>query len=133
MKSVLSSATKVKLGALFFNAKDAAMLRTTLEELGPPQPATPIQTGNACTSGIANDTVKQRRSKAIDMLFYWIRNRVQDGQYLVHWQRGTDNLADYFTKHHFPSHHHIMHSRYLLDLHKPLEAQFTRPIVARVC
>jgi hypothetical protein len=31
---------------------------------------------------------------------------------------GMDNLADYFTKHHSPSYHHLMHSHYLVDLHK---------------
>jgi hypothetical protein len=74
MKSVLSSATEAELGALFFNAKDAVELRTTLEAMGHPQQATPIQTDNECASGIVNDTVKQRQSKAIDMRFYWIKD-----------------------------------------------------------
>ena len=119
IQSVMASATEAELGALFYNAKDAAMLRTTLLEMGHPQPATPIQTDNACAAGITNDTVKQRRSKAIDMRFYWIKDRTQQGQFLVHWRRGTDNLADYFTKHHSPAHHRLMRSRYLLELHKP--------------
>jgi hypothetical protein len=67
---VLSSTTEAELGALFFNGKEAAMLRTTLEGMGHPQPATPIQTDNACAAGISNGTVKQRRSKAMDMRFY---------------------------------------------------------------
>ena len=117
MTSVLSSATEAELGALFQNGKEAAMLRTTLTDMGHPQPATPIQTDNACAAGICNDTVKQRRSKAMDMRFYWIRDRVTQGQFLVHWRKGADNLADYFTKHHSPSHHRLMRSRYLLDLH----------------
>jgi hypothetical protein len=129
MKSVLSSATEAELGALFYNAKDGAMLRTTLESMGHPQQATPIQTDNACASGIANDTVKQRRSKAIDMRFYWIKDRVQQGQFLVHWRRGTDNLADYFTKHHSPTHHRLMRSRYLLELHKPVTQHSQRGCV----
>jgi hypothetical protein len=129
MKSVLSSATEAELGALFYNAKDGAMLRTTLEDMGHPQHATPIQTDNACAAGIANNTVKQRRSKAIDMRFYWIRDRVNQGQFLVHWRRGTDNLANYFTKHHSPSHHRLMRSRYLLELHKPVKEHSQRGCV----
>ena len=43
------------------------MLRTILEDMHHPQPATPIQTDNACAAGICNDTVKQRRSKAMDI------------------------------------------------------------------
>jgi hypothetical protein len=121
MKVVLSSATEAEMGALFYNAKDAVTLRTTLEDMGHPQVATPIQVDNACAAGIVNNTVKQRRSKAIDMRFYWVRDRVKQGQFLVHWRCGTDNLADYFTKHHSPSHHRLMRSRYLLELHQPKE------------
>ena len=105
MHVVLSSATEAELGALFYNAKDAAWLHTTLAELGHPQPPTPIQTDNACAAGILNDTVKQCHSKAIDMRFYWIKDHISQGQFIVHWHKGTDNLADYFTKHHSPAHH----------------------------
>jgi hypothetical protein len=69
MPMVLSSATEAELGALFYNAKDACMLRSTLTEMGHPQPATPIQTDDAVAAGISNDSAKQRRSKAIDMRF----------------------------------------------------------------
>jgi hypothetical protein len=115
----MSSATEAEIGALFYNCKDGTMLRTTLEEMGHPQLTTPIQTDNAFAAGIANATVKQRRSKAIDMRFYWVRDRVDKKQCRVHWRRGSDNQADYFSKHHSPAHHRLMHSRYLLDLHKP--------------
>jgi hypothetical protein len=35
----------------------------------------------------------------------------------------NDNLADYFTKHHSPSHHRLMRSRYLVNLHRPASLQ----------
>jgi hypothetical protein len=114
---VLSSATEAELAALFHNAKEAAMLRTILEDMHHPQPATPIQTDNACAAGICNDTVKQRRSKAMDMRFYWVRDRVRQGHFLVHWRKGAENLADYHTKHHSPSHHRLKRGQYLLELH----------------
>jgi hypothetical protein len=117
ISAVLSSATEAELAALFYNGKEAAMLRNTLRDMGHPQTATPIQTDNACAAGIANETVKQRRSKAMDMRFYWVRDRVRQGQFLIHWRKGADNLADYFTKHHSPSHHRLMRQRYLLELH----------------
>jgi hypothetical protein len=47
------------------------VIHITLEELGHP-----IQTDNSTAAGIANDTVKQKHSKAIDMNFYWSCNRV---------------------------------------------------------
>jgi len=105
--AVVSSAAQAELGALFYNAKDGAMLRNTLEDMGFPQPATPIQADNECAVGIANETVKQKRSKAIDMRFYWVQDK--QGQFVIYWRQGADNDADYFTK------HHRMRSRYLLD------------------
>ena len=51
-------------------------LRIIVEELGHKQPATPLQTDNNTASGIMNGTIRQRRSKAIDMRFYWLRDRV---------------------------------------------------------
>jgi len=85
MRPVLASAAEAKLGALFLNAKHACPLRIALLELGHPQPATPIQTDNTTATGIANDNIKQKRSKSIDMHFYWIRDRMRQGQYYIFW------------------------------------------------
>ena len=115
MTNVLASAAEAEVGGLFTNGQTACPVRTTLIEMGHPQPPTPIVTDNECAQGIANDTVKQRRSKAIDMRFYWIRDRVAQKQFVIHWQRGATNLADYFTKHHPPSHHQRMRPKYLQE------------------
>jgi hypothetical protein len=69
LKEVLSSAAEAELAALFHNGKEAYAIRNILHELGHPQPPTPIATDNSTASGIANDTVKQKRSKAMDMRF----------------------------------------------------------------
>jgi hypothetical protein len=53
-----ATATEAEFGALFINAWDAVPLRTALIEMGHPQPATPIQTDNACAAGISHETVK---------------------------------------------------------------------------
>jgi hypothetical protein len=47
------------------------------------------------------------------MRFYWIRDRVKQNQFHILWKKGSENLADYFTKHHPPAHHQRMRSRYL--------------------
>jgi Reverse transcriptase (RNA-dependent DNA polymerase) len=116
LREVVSSAAEAELAGLFHNCREACALRTTLAELGHPQPATTIQTDNSTAAGIANDTVKQRRSKAIDMRFYWVRDRVRQGQFKIQWEKGSLNQADYFTKHHPPSHHQAIRSAYL---HEP--------------
>jgi hypothetical protein len=83
LKVVVSSATEAELGALFYNAKDAVTIPNILTDLGYNQPATPLQTDNACASGIINKTVKQRWSKAIDMRFYWLQDRVKQKQFTI--------------------------------------------------
>ena len=51
-----------------------------------------------CTSSFFfNNTMKQKRSKAIDMSFYWIRDRTKQGQFFVYWDSGKNNLADFYT------------------------------------
>ena len=42
LKLVASSAVEAELGALFINLREAKLLRITLQELGHPQPPTPI-------------------------------------------------------------------------------------------
>jgi len=59
MRSILASATEAEVGALFYNAQDGEMLRTTLKSMGHPQPATPIQMDNKVAEGIINNCVKQ--------------------------------------------------------------------------
>jgi hypothetical protein len=125
MRQVLSSATEAEVGALFYNAQECCPIRNTLEALGHPQPATPIQTDNQVAKGIANDTVKQRRSKAIDMRFYWIRDRVKQGQFRIHWRPGAENFGDYQTKHHSPAHHRKSRP---IHLHEPAAAPAVPPL-----
>ena len=55
----MASAAEAELGALFMNAKDWNILRLVLEELGHPQPPTPIHCNNKTAAGIANHTVKK--------------------------------------------------------------------------
>jgi hypothetical protein len=125
--TVVASATEAEYAALFLIGQTAAGLRSTLADLGYPQCATPIICDNACTVGIANEKVKQKRSKAIDMRFHWIRReRVRQGQFTVTRQPGMWNLADVFTNIHAVRHHLL---RRLLvnypraDLHLPATRQ----------
>ena len=113
IKVVVSSAAESETAGLFTNMKEAVALRTALEEMGHPQPATPIQVDNSTACGIANDTIKQRRSKAIDMRFYWVQDRVNQKQFHVFWRPGKENLADYVTKHHTAKHHQEMRDKFL--------------------
>ena len=103
--AVVASAGEAEYAGLFMLAQEAEVLRTTLQDMGYEQPPTTIFCDNACAVGISNDTIKQKRSKAIDMRFHWIRDRVRVGHFIVKWIKGVDNLADFFTKA-LPIHQH---------------------------
>ena len=42
------------------------------------------------------------------MRFYWVRDQVRQDQFNIYWRPGTENLGDYYTKHHPLSHHQVM-------------------------
>jgi hypothetical protein len=83
-------------------------LRTTLPELGHKQPTTPLRTDNSTAYGILNETIEQKRSKSMDMKYYWLQDRVRQKQFDVYSRPGKDNLGDYHTKHHPAQHHQDM-------------------------
>ena len=43
--------------------------------------------------------MRQKRSKAFDMRFYWMRFQIKQNQFRLYMQKGTKSVADYFTKH----------------------------------
>jgi hypothetical protein len=104
--TVCSSVAEAEYAALFLAGRAITNLRNILEDLGYPQKTTNIVCDNSCAVGIVNATVKQKRSKAIDMRYHWIRDQVQQGKLTVTWAEGATNLADYFTKAH-PVHHYV--------------------------
>ena len=72
LKLVAASAAEAELGALFLNAREAKVLRITLQELGHPQPPTPIHVDNTTEVGIVNNTIKRQRSRAMEMRYFWL-------------------------------------------------------------
>ena len=113
LRNVMASAAEVEIGALFENSKAAVPLCHTLEEMGHPQPASPLQIDNSTASGIVNETIQKKRSKSIDMRFYWLKDCVRQGQFHMFWRPGPTNLANYHNKHHPASHHCEMRSNFL--------------------
>ena len=63
--------------------------------------------------GIMNRTVKQKKSKSMDKNFWWLADRVEQGQFNICWAPGCINLADYFSKKHPASHHKKVRPIYL--------------------
>ena len=49
----------------------------------------------------------------MDLCFYCINDRIEQGQFRVFWRPGLENLGDYHSKHHPPEHHIAVRSKYL--------------------
>jgi hypothetical protein len=113
LKFVVASAAEAELGGLFVNCKEGKIIRLILEELGHPQPPTPVHCDNATAVGIANDTVKKHRSRSMEMRYFWITDQVDRKFFVVLWHPGQENLADYFTKHFDAKHHKEVRPWYL--------------------
>jgi hypothetical protein len=119
IKAVMSLAVEAELGALFINAKTAVSVRWTLKELGHLQTQTPIQTNNLTAHALLTNKILPKALKAMDMRFHWLRCRAAQGQFCYYWRPGTQNFADYWTKHHPASHHKSFHPQILTSAIDP--------------
>jgi hypothetical protein len=109
IKNVVASAAESEVGACFQNAQSGAPLRITLDESGQIQPPTPLHTYNSTAFGILNETIRHKRSKAMDMRYHWLTDRVRQKQFDIYWRPGRENLGDCHTRHHSAQHHRDMH------------------------
>ena len=115
IRGVPASAAEAETGGLFLNGQEAVPLITALEEMGHNQPkkGTPLETDNSTAHDILRAQVRMKRSKAFDMRYHWLKDRIKQLQFNLYWAPGRLNMADYFTKHHPPSHHRLMRYKYL--------------------
>jgi hypothetical protein len=80
-------------------------MQRTLEELGHLQTCTPIQTNNSTAHALLTNKILPKAFKAMNMRFHWLRCGKGQDQYQFYWRPGTQNLVDYWTKHHPASRH----------------------------
>ena len=132
IKNVVSSAAEAETGGIFLAAQKACPMRVALAELGHPQPrhGTPVFNDNSTATGILNSSLRQKLSKAFDMRFYWVRDRIEQKHFQLFWRKGSTNMADYFTKHHPPWYHRQMRHKYL---HRALLTSRVRGCVTSSC
>ena len=105
-----------ELAATFYNAKEALPFQVTLTEMVHPQPPTPMEVDNGTAIGFLRCTMNQKRSKAIDTRFYWVRGRVNQNQFMIYWIPGSNNVGHYVSKHHPPAHHQSMRPIFFVNL-----------------
>ena len=113
IKSVMSSAAEAEIGALFINSRQAIPARHLLEEMGHPQPPTPIMTDNTTALRFVTKNLQPKQTKSTDMRYWWMRDRSDQKQFSYYWGPGSGILADYFTKHFCAAHHREMRPKFL--------------------
>ena len=113
IRTVMSSAAEVELGAIYINCREAIPTRHLLEAMGHHQPPTPMQTENSTALGVITNKIQPKRTKAMDMRFHWLRCRANQRQFRTYWCAGPTNKVDYVTKHHADLHHKNVRADYL--------------------
>ena len=130
LRHVVSSSAEAEVAGIFHNATTAVPIRHILKALNHPQPPTPLKTDNSTATGFIYDNIHQKRSKAWDMRYHWLRDRQTQQQFQIYWEKGINNDADYFTKHHATSHHRAQRAKYVRD---KIKACINFLCSARVC
>ena len=85
--------------------RDVIIIRNTLEEMIHPQTSAKLFMDNTTSSVIVNDTIKQQKSRAMNMRYFWICDPKTFKNFFIAWKSGQENIEDYFTKHHHVKHH----------------------------
>ena len=114
IRSVVASAAEAETTVVFGNSQIAIPIQRALEALDHPQPPTPIKTDNSTAYSFVNANIQQKRSKTWDMRFNWLRGRATKQELFIYWDKGSNNDADYYTKHHPPVHHRTERPKFIL-------------------
>ena len=77
LRHVVASAAEAEIAGVFHNAQITVLIRRILRALNHPQPPTPVATDNSTALGIITSSIRQKRSKAMDMRFYWVKDRIE--------------------------------------------------------
>jgi hypothetical protein len=110
-------------------------MRHMLKELGHPQPPPPMQTDIKTANDLLADKIMPKALKVMTMCFHWLQCCNAQGKFRYYWRPGTQNLADYFTKHHPASHYKASRPTFLTLHEDPqytklfLKSQDTKPKV----
>ena len=88
MPNIMASVAEYEYSTIFINAQTGVPINTTLNEMGWKQGLTYIQVDNSTAVGVATKVFCQKKSNAMDMRFYCINGRIEQGQFLVFWRPG---------------------------------------------
>jgi hypothetical protein len=95
---VVASIAEGEYCSQFITGQTAYWHRVINERMGYPQPPTVLYGDNTTAVGIATDSIKVKRSKAMDNRLHWIRDRTRLGEFVPLHIPTNLNSADYQTK-----------------------------------
>ena len=113
IRNIIASEAEAKYVTIFVNSQTCVPICTTLIEMGWKQGPMGIQVESSTAVGIATKEFRQKKSKAMDMRFYWTKNIIKLRQFRVFWRTSPENLENYHFKHHPPKHHLADWSKYI--------------------
>ena len=136
LKHVVCSAAEAECGGLFQNSQNDIALRTLLQEMGHPQQPTRIKTDNKTANSFVYASMRVKRSKSWDMRYHRLKEAAIRTILNISWDKGSNNDADNFTKHHPPAHHRLQLSIYILKDFSVTQLGYVlckNPLWARTC
>ena len=137
LPNIFCSAAEAECGGLFHNAQIALALCQTLEAIGYQQRPTHIKTDNKTANLFMHASMWIKRSKTWDMCYHWLRENTTGKLLEIYWDKGSNNNADYHTKHHAPDVHKVQRPCYILkafSVSKLARSIFSNSnFLARVC
>ena len=77
LSNVMGSSTEAELGGSFENFQKEIAMITDPANIVHQEPPTPVATENTEANSIVNGTAKQKISREIDMIFYWVIDRIR--------------------------------------------------------
>ena len=75
--NTVTSAVEAKVGAIFNNDRAIVPIIVSLQEMGHSQGPAYINTDNNTSYDFLTSTIHQKNSKAFEMRFHWVRDRIQ--------------------------------------------------------
>ena len=93
---MVCSAAEAECGGLFNNAKQSIVIKNILEGIGHNQKPIGIRTDNNTASSFAHENIRNRRSKAWDMRYHWLKQEDVRKILNIYWDQGKNNKTDYY-------------------------------------
>ena len=81
LRNVISAVSEAEIAGVYMNARMGIELRVMLMEMGHPQLETLLELDNTIAFGILMKQLLPKRSKAIDMRFFWLQDHSNQQQF----------------------------------------------------